>query len=207
MPGELHKLWRVRHPKQYHVEYGYSTMGYEIAGGLGVKLAAPDRDVFVLVGDGSYLMLSGEIATSVQEGHKLLIVVVDDHGFASIGALSRSLGLDGFGTRYGARRDGSLGVDADTRLEPLALDLAANARSLGANAVRVSGMAELRSALADARAADRTSVVVVEADRYAAVPSYDAWWEVAVPEVSEEGSVRRARVAYEEARAKQRWNV
>jgi 3D-(3,5/4)-trihydroxycyclohexane-1,2-dione acylhydrolase (decyclizing) len=182
-------------------------MGYEIAGGLGVKLAAPDREVFVLVGDGSYLMMNGEIATSVQEGHKLVIVVVDDHGFASIGALSRSLGLDGFGTRYAARRDGSIGLDADTHAEPLAIDLAANARSLGAHAVRVSGILELRSALADAKGADRTSVVVIEADRYAAVPSYDSWWEVVVPEVSAEEGVRKARTAYEDAREKQRWHV
>jgi len=206
LPGELHRLWRARDPKQYHVEYGYSTMGYEIAGGLGVKLAAPDRDVFVLVGDGSYLMMNSEIATSVQEGAKLVIVVVDDHGFASIGGLSRSLGLDGFGTRYSARRAGSLGADADQEIEPLPIDLAANARSLGANAVRASSIAELRSALADARQSDRTSVFVIEADRYAAVPSY-AWWDVAVPEVSEEGSVRAARKAYEETRAKQRWTI
>src|SRR5262249_53017807 len=108
----------------------YSTMGYEIAGGLGVKLAAPDREVFVLVGDGSYLMMNGEIATSVQEGLKLVIVVVDDHGFASIGGLSRSLGLDGFGTRYSARTNGSIGLDSDGKeLRPLSIDIAANARS------------------------------------------------------------------------------
>ena len=208
MPGELHTLWRARHPKQYHVEYGYSTMGYEIAGGLGVKLAAPDREVFVLVGDGSYLMMNSEIATSVQEGHKLVIVVVDDHGFASIGALSRSLGLDGFGTRYAARRDGSIGFDADgKRLAPLDIDLAASARSLGASAVRVNGIGELRTALREAQSADGTSVIVIEADRYAAVPSYDSWWEVAVPEVSDQDGVRQARKAYEDDRQRQRWHV
>ena len=207
MPGELHKLWRARDPKQYHVEYGYSTMGYEIAGALGAKLAAPDREVFVLVGDGSYLMMNGEIATCIQEGQKLVIVVVDDHGFASIGALSRSLGLGGFGTRYGVRTSGSIGTDADKDVALLAIDLAANARSLGAKAVKASGIAELRSALAEARAADRTSVIVIEADRYAAAPSYGSWWDVAVPEVSEIDAVRTARAAYEEARAKQRWNV
>ncbi len=208
MPGELHKLWRARDPKQYHVEYGYSTMGYEIAGGLGVKLAAPDREVYVLVGDGSYLMMNAEIATSVQERTKLVIVVVDDHGFASIGGLSRSIGLDGFGTRYAQRREGSIGLDADGKdVHALPIDLAANARSLGADAARVSTIAELRSALVDARNADRTRVIVIEADRYAAVPSYDAWWEVAVPEVSEEKAVRDARAAYERARAQQRWHV
>ena len=109
MPGDLHKLWRTRDPKGYHVEYGYSCMGYEIAGGLGVKLAAPEREVYVLVGDGSYLMLSSELVTAVQEGLKLTIVLVDNHGFNSIGSLSRSLGTDGFGTLYRHRRNGSLG--------------------------------------------------------------------------------------------------
>jgi 3D-(3,5/4)-trihydroxycyclohexane-1,2-dione acylhydrolase (decyclizing) len=207
MPGELHKLWRSRDPKQYHVEYGYSTMGYEIAGALGVKLAAPDREVFVLVGDGSYLMMNSEITTSVQEDRRLVIVVVDDHGFASIGALSRSVGLDGFGTRYAHRESGSIGLDTDKTVTPLAIDLVANARSLGANAVRANGVRELRAALRDAQKADRTTVIVVEADRYAAVPSYDSWWEVAVPEVSDEKAVRDARAAYEKARETQRWSV
>ena len=114
MPGDLHKLWRTRDPKGYHVEYGYSCMGYEIAGGLGVKLAAPEREVYVLVGDGSYLMLSSEIVTAVQEGLKLTIVLVDNHGYNSIGSLSRSLGLDGFGTLYRYRRNGSFGLDSDS---------------------------------------------------------------------------------------------
>ena len=118
MPGDLHKLWRTRDPKGYHVEYGYSCMGYEIAGGLGVKLAAPEREVYVLVGDGSYLMLSSELVTAVQEGLKLTIVLVDNHGYNSIGALSRSLGTDGFGTQYRYRRNGSLGVDSE-RLDRL----------------------------------------------------------------------------------------
>ncbi len=207
LPGELHRLWRARHPKQYHVEYGYSTMGYEIAGGLGVKIAAPDREVFVLVGDGSYLMMSAEIATSVQEGRKLVIVVVDDHGHASIGALSRSLGQEGYGTRYGVRRNGSIGSDADGAIETLPLDLAANARSLGAEARRVTGVAELRAALADAARASRTSVIVVETDRYESVPGGEAWWEVAPAEVSQRDPVRRARAAYETAKERQRWHV
>src|SRR5207248_11776453 len=112
MPGDLHKLWRTRDPKGYHVEYGFSCMGYEIAGGLGVKLAAPDREVYVLVGDGSYLMLSSELVTAVQERQKLVVVLVDNSGFKSIGSLSRSLGTDGFGTLYRYRRNGSLGVDS-----------------------------------------------------------------------------------------------
>ena len=145
MPGDLHKLWRTRDPKGYHVEYGYSCMGYEIAGGLGVKLAAPEREVYVMVGDGSYLMLSSEIVTSIQEGLKLTIVLVDNHGFSSIGNLSRSLGTDGFGTQYRYRRNGSLGLDSDSSPAPfLPVDLAANAESLGAKVIRCGSVEELR---------------------------------------------------------------
>ena len=133
MPGDLHKLWRTRDPKGYHVEYGFSCMGYEIAGGLGVKMAAPEREVYVLVGDGSYLMLPGELVTAIQEGVKLTVVIVDNHGFNSIGALSRSVGLDGFGTQYRYARDGMPVLDGDGDPPPhLPLDLAANAASLGA---------------------------------------------------------------------------
>ena len=132
MPGDLHKLWRTRDPKGYHVEYGYSCMGYEIAGGLGVKLAAPEREVYVLVGDGSYLMLSSELVTAVQEDVKLIVVLVDSHGFNSIGALSRSLGLDGFGTQLRFAGNGAPVLDGDTAPpEQLPVDLAANAASLG----------------------------------------------------------------------------
>src|SRR4029450_2662947 len=119
MPGDLHKLWRTRDPKGYHVEYGYSGMGYEIAGGLGVKMGAPERGVTVRVRGGSYLMLSSEIVTSIQEGLKLTIVLVDNHGFNSIGSLSRSLGTDGFGTQYRYRRNGSLGLDSESSPAPL----------------------------------------------------------------------------------------
>ena len=143
MPGDLHKLWRTRDPKGYHVEYGYSCMGYEIAGGLGVKMAAPEREVYVMVGDGSYLMLSSEIVTSIQEGLKLTIVLVDNHGFSSIGSLSRSLGTDGFGTQYRYRQNGSLGLDSDNPTAPLLpVDLAANAESLGATVIRCRTIAE-----------------------------------------------------------------
>ena len=199
MPGDLHKLWRTRDPKGYHVEYGFSCMGYEIAGGLGVKLADPERDVYVLVGDGSYLMLSSELVTAVQEGVKLTVVLVDNHGYNSIGSLSRSLGTDGFGTLYCYRRDGSLGVDSDRRTDHLPLDLAANAESLGARAVRASTIAELRAALADAKAEPRTTVIVIEVDRYEGVPSYESWWDVAVAEVSDVAAVRIAREQYEQA--------
>jgi 3D-(3,5/4)-trihydroxycyclohexane-1,2-dione acylhydrolase (decyclizing) len=200
MPGDLHKLWRTRDPKGYHVEYGYSCMGYEIAGGLGVKLAAPEREVYVLVGDGSYLMMPSEIVTSVQEGLKLVIVLVDNRGYASIGALSRSLGTDGFGTLYRYRRDGSLGTDGNDPGAVLPVDLAANAASLGAKVIRAETVLELRAALESAKLETGTIVIAVPADRYEGVPGYESWWDVPVAEVSETASVREARAAYEEAR-------
>jgi 3D-(3,5/4)-trihydroxycyclohexane-1,2-dione acylhydrolase (decyclizing) len=200
MPGDLHKLWRTRDPKGYHVEYGYSCMGYEIAGGLGVKLAAPEREVYVMVGDGSYLMLSSEIVTSIQEGLKLTIVVVDNHGFNSIGSLSRSLGTDGFGTQYRYRQNGSLGLDSDTSPAPvLPIDLAANAESLGAKVIRCSTVGELRSGLEAAKGEDSTVVLAIEVDRYEGVPGYESWWDVPVAEVSEVDAVKKARLAYEQA--------
>ncbi len=205
MPGELHKLWRTRDPKGYHVEYGYSCMGYEIAGALGVKMAAPDREVYSLVGDGSYLMLNSEIVTAIQEGIKLTIVLVDNHGFNSIGGLSRSLGTDGFGTQYRFRKNGSIGLDSETaRGDVLPIDLAANAASLGARAVRVQSVDDLATALREAKGADRTVVICVEVDRYAAVPSYDAWWDVPVAEISEADAVKAARAGYEKSRTKER---
>ena len=202
MPGDLHKLWRTRDPKGYHVEYGYSCMGYEIAGGLGVKMAAPEREVYVMVGDGSYLMLSSEIVTSIQEGLKLTIVLVDNHGFNSIGSLSRSLGTDGFGTLYRYRQNGSLGVDSDTSPAPvLPIDLAANAESLGAKVIRCGTIDELRSGLEAAKGENSTVVLAIEVDRYEGVPGYESWWDVPIAEVSEVEAVREARAAYERARA------
>jgi 3D-(3,5/4)-trihydroxycyclohexane-1,2-dione acylhydrolase (decyclizing) len=207
MPGDLHKLWRTRDAKGYHVEYGFSCMGYEIAGGLGVKLAAPEREVYVLVGDGSYLMLSSELVTAVQERQKLTIVLVDNHGYKSIGGLSRSLGTDGFGTLYRYRSNGSLGVDSTEPQELLPVDLAANAESLGATVFRAGTTEELRSALEKARAESRPVVIAVEVDRYESVPDYDSWWDVAVAEVSEVASVRAARERYEAARENERSHV
>jgi 3D-(3,5/4)-trihydroxycyclohexane-1,2-dione acylhydrolase (decyclizing) len=202
MPGDLHKLWRTRDPKGYHVEYGYSCMGYEIAGGLGVKLAEPEREVYVMVGDGSYLMLSSEIVTSIQEGLKLTIVLVDNHGFSSIGNLSRSLGTDGFGTQYRYRQNGSLGVDSDDpTAQLLPVDLAANAESLGAKVIRCRTIDELRSGLEAAKVEDSTVVLAIEVDRYEGVPGYESWWDVPVAEVSEVEAVKAARAAYEQARA------
>ncbi len=211
MPGDLHKLWRTRDPKGYHVEYGYSTMGYEIAGGLGAKLADPSREVYVMVGDGSYLMMAQEIVTSIQERRKLTIVLVDNAGFASIGGLSRSKGQAGFGTRYRYRVDGSLGDDSDGSDgddgASLPVDLALNAQGLGAHVFRARSIEELRDALVAARAVDRTVVVHVPVDRYEGVPSYDSWWEVPVAEVSESGDVKRARHEHEHAATRRRWHV
>jgi 3D-(3,5/4)-trihydroxycyclohexane-1,2-dione acylhydrolase (decyclizing) len=208
MPGELHKLWRTRDPKGYHVEYGYSCMGYEIPGGLGVKLAAPDRDVYVLIGDGSYLMLPSEIVTTVQEGLKLTIVLVDNHGFNSIGSLSRSLGTDGFGTHYRYRLDGSIGLDSESEPPPLLpVDLAANAESLGARVIRCGGIDNLRAGLERAKQEEGTVVLHIEVDRYAEAPSYDSWWDVPVAEVSDLDSVGAARKAYEKARTQERPHV
>ena len=200
MPGDLHKLWRTQNPKGYHVEYGYSCMGYEIAGGLGVKLAAPEREVYVMVGDGSYLMLSSEIVTSIQEGLKLTIVLVDNHGFNSIGSLSRSLGTDGFGTQYRYRQNGSLGVDSDEPTGPLLpVDLAANAESLGAKVTRCRTVDEFRAGLDAAKGEESTVVLAIEVDRYEGVPGYESWWDVPVAEVSEVEAVKAARTAYEQA--------
>ncbi len=208
LPGELHKLWRTRDPKQYHVEYGYSCMGYEIAGGIGVKLAAPEREVFVMVGDGSYLMMPSEIVTAIQESLKIVIVLVDNQGHSSIGALSRSLGLDGFGTQYRYRKDGSLGLDSDRQApNALPVDLAANAASLGARVLCPGTIAELRRALLDARQATETTVVYVQVDRYEGVEEGGAWWDVATAEVSESGATRAAHERHTEARRRQRWHL
>jgi 3D-(3,5/4)-trihydroxycyclohexane-1,2-dione acylhydrolase (decyclizing) len=202
MPGDLHKLWRARDPagKGYHVEYGYSCMGYEIPGGMGIKLAAPEREVYVMIGDGSYLMMPGDLTTAVAERIPLVIVLVDNHGYASIGALSRSVGGAGFGTHYRA----GVPVDGEPLPPPLPVDLAANAESLGARVIRARTAGDVREALAAARGATGPVVIHVEVDRYAGVPSYEGWWDVPVAEVSEEASVQGAREDYERARAAQR---
>jgi 3D-(3,5/4)-trihydroxycyclohexane-1,2-dione acylhydrolase (decyclizing) len=205
MPGDLHKLWRTRDPKGYHVEYGYSTMGYEIAGGLGIKMAAPEREVYVMCGDGSYLMMNSEIVTSIQEGHKLTVVLVDNSGFSSIGALSRSVGSEGFGTHYRYRKNGSLGLDSEEEPgEVLPVDLASNAESLGAHVIRTTSVDELRDALKAARAVDRTVVIHIPVDRYLGVPDYDSFWDVPVAEVSEMDTVVAARKEYTENRKAER---
>ena len=200
LPGDLHKLWRTRDPKGYHLEYGYSCMGYEIAGGLGVKMAAPERDVYVMVGDGSYLMLAQEIVTAVQEDCKLIVVLLDNHGFSSIGGLSESVGSAGFGTHYRFRDPASGLLDGDV----LPVDLAANARSLGAEVIEATDLPSLRSALETARANKRTTVIVVEVDREQRVGGYESWWDVPIAEVSDVEAVQQARVEYEVARRRER---
>lgn len=199
LPGDLHKLWRTRDPKQYHLEYGYSCMGYEIAGGLGVKMADPSREVFVMVGDGSYLMMAQEIHTAVQEGYKLNVVLLDSHGFKSIGSLSRACGCEGFGTRYRLRRDGQL----QGEINPV--DFVANASSLGAEALHATTRDELSAALEKSRSNSRTTVVVIEVDNDIGVPSYESWWDVPIAEVAEVESVRAARRSYEPAKQKERY--
>ena len=199
MPGDLHKLWRARDPKSFHLEYGYSTMGYEVAGGLGVKMADPGREVWVLVGDGSYLMMAQEIATSIQEGVKLNIVVVDNQGFASIGSLSEACGSEGFGTEYRFRQNGSLSGAA------VPVDFVENARSLGAHAVRAANRTELEEAVRAMPGHDRTSVVVVETDRNQRVGGYESWWDAPIAEVSEVEAVRAARSDWEAAVKRERY--
>ncbi|WP_049564822.1 3D-(3,5/4)-trihydroxycyclohexane-1,2-dione acylhydrolase (decyclizing) [Nonomuraea sp. SBT364] len=198
MPGDLHKLWRPSGPGSYHVEYGYSCMGYEIAGGLGVKLADPAREVFVMVGDGSYLMMAQELVTAVAEGIKLTVVLVDNSGFASIGRLSESVGAERLGTAYayrgGGRYDGG----------PLPVDLAANAASLGATVVRADTLTDLRKALDAARAATTTTVIHVRTDPLVDTPSSEAWWDVPVAEVSTTRAAQEARGSYEKDKREQR---
>jgi 3D-(3,5/4)-trihydroxycyclohexane-1,2-dione acylhydrolase (decyclizing) len=199
LPGDLHKLWRTRDPKGYHLEYGYSCMGYEVAGGLGVKMAAPEREVYVMVGDGSWLMMSSEIVTSLQEGYKLIVVLIDNHGFGSIAGLSESVGSEGFGTSHRYRaEDGSLAGDY------LPIDLAGNAASLGAEVIPAKTVDDLRQALVQARQADRTTVITIETDPAIRVGGYESWWDVPVAETATMESVQAARKQYEEDRQKER---
>jgi 3D-(3,5/4)-trihydroxycyclohexane-1,2-dione acylhydrolase (decyclizing) len=200
LPGDLHKLWRARDPKQYHLEYGYSCMGYEIAAGLGVQMAAPDRDVYVLVGDGSYLMMAQEIVTSIQDGVRLIVVIFDNQGFASIGGLSQAVGSSGFLTRYRHRTKETGLLDG----ELVAVDFAANAESLGARAIRACSADAVRTALETARNADRTTAIVIPVDIDHRVGGYESWWDVPIAEVSTIEAVQKAREEYERARKAER---
>ncbi|WP_256107415.1 3D-(3,5/4)-trihydroxycyclohexane-1,2-dione acylhydrolase (decyclizing) [Streptomyces sp. ODS05-4] len=202
LPADLHKLWRPRDRRQYHVEYGFSCMGYEIPAALGVRLAAPDREVFALVGDGTYLMLPTELVTAVQEGVKIVVVLVQNHGYASIGALSDEVGGERFGTAYRFR-----GADGAYTGAPLPVDLAANMRSLGLDVLRADTVDGLREALRAARAADGPTAVYVEtapARQDLSALRAHAWWEVAVAQTSARPAAREARQRYEEAKRRQR---
>jgi 3D-(3,5/4)-trihydroxycyclohexane-1,2-dione acylhydrolase (decyclizing) len=190
LPGELHKLWRAAAPGQYHVEYGYSCMGYEIAGGLGVKLAQPEREVVVLVGDGSYLMLNSELATSIALGLKLVVVVLDNRGYGCIHRLQQACGVAPYGNLLG---------DATSPDAPV-VDFAAHARALGALAEQVTGIAELRAALLRARAAPRTAVIVIATDPTLSTAAGGQWWDVPVAANSDADAVREARREYDARR-------
>jgi len=200
LPGELHRLWRSRDTKAYHVEYGYSCMGYEIAGGIGARMAAPDRDIYVMVGDGSYLMMAQELVTAVQENINITVVLVQNHGFASIGSLSETVGVPRYGTWYRYRNPATGRLDGDV----LPVDLAANARSLGVRVHEPASVAELRDALARARAEDGPSLIQVLTDPLVPAPGSDAWWDVPVAEVSDLPVTADARKAYVAAKAGQR---
>ncbi|GAB3300653.1 3D-(3,5/4)-trihydroxycyclohexane-1,2-dione acylhydrolase (decyclizing) [Parasphingorhabdus pacifica] len=202
MPEDLNKLWRAKEPRQYHVEYGFSCMGYEIPASIGVRLAAPDREVFALVGDGTYLMMPTEIVTAVQEGIKINVVLVQNHGYASIGGLSEKVGAERFGTEYRYRDD-----DKTFSGEVLPVDLAANAASFGMDVLHASTVDQLRRALHASRASDRPTAVYVETDPAKTQLPPEAWWDVPVAEVSSRESAQNARKQYEEQRQQQRHHL
>ncbi len=201
MPGDLLKLWRTEDPKGYQVEYGFSCMGFEIAGGMGVKLAAPDRNVFVMVGDGSYLMLHTEIVTAVQEGIKLIIVLVDNSGFQCIRGLQMASGSPAFGNELRFRDDKTNRLDGPF----VPVDFVANAKSLGAEAIAASNADEFRAALDQAKANETTTLIHIRVDIEAQVPNYEGWWDVPIAEISGEESVREARGTYEQDLERQRY--
>ena len=204
LPGDLHKLWRTKNPKGFHLEYGYSCMGYEIAGGLGAKMACPDREIYVMVGDGSYLMMSSEIVTSVQEGYKLTIILINNNGYASIGGLSKSLGSEGFGTVYRYRNEKTGQLDG----ELLPVDLAENARSLGAEVIITKDISGLNKALEKAKKIDKTTVIYIETVPERKLAGYGhAWWEVPIAEVAELASVDQAREKALPHRSKQHYHL
>ena len=201
MPGDLHKLWQTSDPKGFHLEYGYSCMGYEIAGGLGCKMASPDREIYVLVGDGSYLMMAQEIVTSIQEGYKLTIILINNNGYASINGLSNSVGVQGYGTKYRYRGNESGQLDGQN----LPVDLAKNAESLGANVIPAESLDDFRLALEKAKQSDITTVVSINIEFEPRVPGYESWWDVPVAEVSEVKTAQSAYREYEDQKVKERY--
>lgn len=201
LPGDLHKLWRTRDPKGFHLEYGYSCMGYEIAGGLGAKMACPDREIYVMVGDGSYLMMASEIVTSIQEGFKLTIILINNHGYASIGGLSKSIGSAGFGTKYLYRNSKTGQLDG----KELPVDLAANAASLGAEVIKSNSIESFRDALQKAKSFKKTTVLYIETVPERKMAGYGhAWWEVPIAEVSERKEVKAASAKMKENKKRQK---
>ncbi len=200
LPGDLHKLWRTIDPKGFHLEYGYSTMGYECAAGIGAKMACPDREIFVMVGDGNYLMMNNEIVTAIQEGIKVTIILLNNNGFGSIGALSQSIGSERFGTKYRYRDNKTGLLTGDT----LPVNFAQNARSLGAYVMEASDIDTLKKALAEAKKQTVTTVITIETDLFKGVPGF-AWWDVPVAEVAEIDTVRKAYQGYRENKKKQRY--
>ncbi len=200
LPGDLHKLWRTTDPKGFHLEYGYSTMGYECAAGIGARMACPDREIFVMVGDGNYLMMNSEIVTAVQEGIKVIIILLNNNGFGSIGALSESIGSQRFGTKYRYRDQKTGQLTGET----LPVNFAQNARSLGAYVIEATDIKSLKNAIEEAKAQTMTTVVTIETDLYKGVPGY-AWWEVPVAEVSEIDTVNEAYKIYLNNKKKQRY--
>jgi 3D-(3,5/4)-trihydroxycyclohexane-1,2-dione acylhydrolase (decyclizing) len=200
LPGDLHKLWRTLDPKGFHLEYGYSTMGYECAAGIGAKMACPDREIYVMVGDGNYLMMNNEIVTAIQEGIKFTIILLNNDGFGSIGGLSESIGSQRFGTKYRFRDETTGQLSGET----LPVNFAMNARSLGAHVIEVQDIKTLKEALKEAKNQKVTTVITIETDLYKGIPGY-AWWEVAVSEVSEIETVKEAYKSYAESKKKQRY--
>ena len=200
LPGDMHKLWRTKNGSQYHMEYGYSCMGYEIAGGLGIRMAKKEGDVFVMVGDGSYLMMNSEIVTAVQEDQKLIIILVNNHGFGSINNLSLSLGSKGFGNQYRKRE-----IDTnDYTGEKIHVDYIAHAKSMGIDAVRVQEKKELENALNKARKNTNSILIEILVDKNIRVPGYGAWWDVPVAEVSKSEKVKEVRIQYDKQIKKER---
>ena len=208
LPGDLHKLWRTKSSKSFHLEYGYSCMGYEIAGGLGAKMADPSREIYVMVGDGSYLMLAQEIVTSIQENFKITIILIDNNGYKSIGSLSRSLGSEGFGTRFLYRNQNSDKIDGDEVQsgEYLPVDLATNAKSLGAEVIECYDTNSLTTALKKAKSIEKTTVIYTTCDRYQGIDGY-GWWEVPISEVSEMESVKKSFKDSLKFKKKQRFHI
>jgi len=198
MPGDLLKLWRPEDPKAYHLEYGYSCMGYEIPAGIGVKLAEPERDVVVMIGDGSYLMMNSEIVTALTEGLRFTVVLVDNHGFQSIHGLQRASGTPSFLNELRSR--GGAALDGPYQ----SIDFTAHAAALGANALYAPTREALTGALAAAREADRLTVIVVPTHPEKRVPGYEGWWDVPIAEATEQENVRAAKVEYDLGRTKQR---